>query len=440
MRADRLVATLLLMQAKGRITAAELAAELEISVATARRDLEALSTAGVPVYPQPGRGGGWSLVGGAKTDLSGLTAGEAQALFLLAGPVAAGEPEVRSALRKLVSALPGVFRSDAETAATAIVVDAAGWGQRGGQRPELVATLRRLVVQKIKIRLWYGNRAGRQTERTLSPLGLVDKDDIWYLIAETDQGRRTFRVDRITRVEPTTEPADRPADFDLAGTWQDVVTAVEQRRSTLSATLLIRAGLVRILQDQFGRHCTVQEQLPDGRARVRVAAQSALSIAEQLAGWGAQVEVLDPPAVCTELARIGTELVARYTQAPQEARSVGDKHRREGQGARNGLHEEDPAAGGDRAVDAGHDHAGQEEDLEAEVAVDEAPDQSGGQEAVVEPLIGGEGLAGRGELRRRAERRPRARRGPQEHFEHQEIQVQSGNEPDQDSGDDVHGR
>src|SRR5258706_335332 len=101
MRADRLVATLLLMQARGRVTAAELAAELEISVATARRDLEALSVAGVPVYPQPGRGGGWSLVGGAKTDLSGLTATEAQALFLLAGPAAAGVPEVRSALRKL---------------------------------------------------------------------------------------------------------------------------------------------------------------------------------------------------------------------------------------------------------------------------------------------------------------------------------------------------
>ncbi len=86
MRADRLVAALLLMQARGRVTAAELAAELEVSVATARRDLEALSTAGIPVYPQPGRGGGWSLIGGARTDLSGLSAAEAQALFLLAGP------------------------------------------------------------------------------------------------------------------------------------------------------------------------------------------------------------------------------------------------------------------------------------------------------------------------------------------------------------------
>src|ERR1700736_5451345 len=96
MRADRLIATLLLMQSRGRVTAAELASELEVSVATARRDLEALSAAGIPVYPQPGRGGGWALAGGARTDLSGLSATEAQALFLLVGPAAAVSDEGRS--------------------------------------------------------------------------------------------------------------------------------------------------------------------------------------------------------------------------------------------------------------------------------------------------------------------------------------------------------
>src|SRR3954447_3444032 len=106
MRADRLVAALLLMQSRGRVTAAEVATELEVSVATARRDLEALSAAGIPVYPQAGRGGGWTLLGGARTNLSGLTSAEAQALFLLVGPSAAIVPEARSALRKLVRALP----------------------------------------------------------------------------------------------------------------------------------------------------------------------------------------------------------------------------------------------------------------------------------------------------------------------------------------------
>src|ERR671918_769446 len=106
MRADRLVAALLVLQARGRVTAAELAEELEVSERTARRDLEALAMAGVPVYSQAGRGGGWSLIGGARTDLSGLTASEARALFLLAGPSSEATPKVKAALRKLVRALP----------------------------------------------------------------------------------------------------------------------------------------------------------------------------------------------------------------------------------------------------------------------------------------------------------------------------------------------
>src|SRR5215467_5041694 len=100
MRADRLVAVLLLLQARGRVTAAEVAAELEISERTARRDLEALGMAGVPVYSRQGRGGGWQLIGGARTDLTGLTAAEARALFLVAGPSASATPDVRAALRK----------------------------------------------------------------------------------------------------------------------------------------------------------------------------------------------------------------------------------------------------------------------------------------------------------------------------------------------------
>ena len=130
MRADRLVATLLLMQARGLVTAAELAEELEISVATARRDLEALSAAGIPVYPQRGRGGGWALLGGARTDLSGLSYPEMQALFLLIGPAAAVSPDAKAALRKLVRALPESFRAQAEAASTAVVVDASRWGDR----------------------------------------------------------------------------------------------------------------------------------------------------------------------------------------------------------------------------------------------------------------------------------------------------------------------
>ncbi|MGN9845987.1 helix-turn-helix transcriptional regulator [Nonomuraea sp. H19] len=312
MRADRLVATLLLMQARGRVTAAELARELEVSVATARRDLEALSAAGVPVYPQAGRGGGWSLLGGARTDLSGFTAHEARALFLLAGPAAAVAPEVRSALRKLLRALPQTFRADAEAAAGAVVIDPARWGERDRERPELVELLQNATVRRRKVRLGYEGRARQRTTRLVEPWGLVDKDDVWYLVAGTERGQRTFRVDRIAAADVTEEPFEPPAGFELSQAWERVVEEVEQRRSLTSATVLIAARLLPILRDHFGRHCDAGEAAEDGRVRVRVAAPTALSIAEQLAGWGDRVEVVEPDAVKAELARIGAELVRRY--------------------------------------------------------------------------------------------------------------------------------
>jgi predicted DNA-binding transcriptional regulator YafY len=241
MRADRLVATLLLMQSRGRVTAAELAEELEISVATARRDLEALSSAGVPVYPQPGRGGGWSLVGGARTDLSGLSAMEAQALFLLAGPAASVSPDVKSALRKLVRALPDTFRADAEAAADAVVIDLARWGEREKERPELLTVLQSGIVRRRKVRFGYAKKGGEPVERVVDPWGLVDKDDVWYLIAGTEKGQRTFRVDRMSDAEVSDLPAERPDDFELSRAWERVVDQVEQRRSGLDATGLARA-------------------------------------------------------------------------------------------------------------------------------------------------------------------------------------------------------
>ncbi|MBN6039933.1 YafY family protein [Amycolatopsis sp. 195334CR] len=310
MRADRLVATLLLMQSRGRVTAAELAGELEVSVATARRDLEALSAAGVPVYPQPGRGGGWSLVGGARTDLSGLTSSEARALFLLTGPGAAVSAEVRSALRKLVRALPDTFRAEAEVAASAVVVDSSAWGEADRERPELVGVLQEAVVRRRKVRLVYRGR--ERSERLVEPWGLVDKDDLWYLIAGTEAGQRTFRLDRVVEAVVTEEAAARPADFELAEAWRRVVDEVERKRALVSAVVLVEARFVRVLRSHFGRHCRVEGEAADGRARVRLAAPAPVMIAQQLAGWGGQLEVVESAAVRAELARVGAELSRRY--------------------------------------------------------------------------------------------------------------------------------
>ena len=270
MRADRLVATLLLMQARGRVTAAELAEELEVSVATARRDLEALSAAGIPVYPQPGRGGGWSLVGGARTDLSGLTAAEAQALFLLAGPAAAVAPEVKSALRKLVRALPDTFRADAEAAAEAVVIDPSRLGRARPRAPELVGELQTAVVRRRKVRLQYakGRRAhasgwsirGAWSTRTTSGTSSPAPTTASEPSGSTGSSRPT---------SPTSPPNARRTST-WPGRGRQVVDEVEQRRRGLSATVLIETRFVRVLHTQFGRHCE-ESASDDGRARVRVA-------------------------------------------------------------------------------------------------------------------------------------------------------------------------
>jgi predicted DNA-binding transcriptional regulator YafY len=170
-----MVAALLLLQARGRVTAAELAKELEVSVKTARRDLESLSTAGLPVYARPGRGGGWQLLGGGRTDLSGLNAAETRALFLLAGPQTRLAPEAKSALRKLVRALPEPFREHATAAAEAVVLDAAGWGAASPTASPHLDVLQRAIIERVQVRLRYAGRSGGVTTRTVDPLGVAAK-------------------------------------------------------------------------------------------------------------------------------------------------------------------------------------------------------------------------------------------------------------------------
>ena len=316
MRADRLVATLLVLQASGRVTAAELADELEVSVKTARRDLEALAIAGIPVYSQAGKGGGWQLLGGARTDLSGLTAAEARTLFLVAGPSSTATPEAKAALRKLVQALPETFRADAEAAASAVVLDPAGWGGSDRPPPPHLDELQRAVVDGVQVRLGYADRTRSETERVVHPLGLVEKDVVWYLVADTANGLRTFRVNRVrSRRAPPASRWCRPAGFDLA----DDVGRRRRRRSRRSgrrcAPLCVRmpAWGPYALRGQFGPSTTVVAPPPDdGRVDVEIGAPTHEYLAEQLAGWGDQLEVVEPDEVRDLLAAIGRQLVDRY--------------------------------------------------------------------------------------------------------------------------------
>ncbi len=312
MRADRLVATLLFLQSRGRVTATEVADELEVSIRTARRDLEALSIAGIPVYSQAGRGGGWSLVGGSRTDLSGLTAAEARTLFLVAGPSSAVTPEAKAALRKLVQALPETFRAEAEKAAAAIVLDPAHWGGTAPPTPPHLEILQQAVVQGHQVRLGYEDRTRAVTERIVHPLGLVAKGSVWYLVGDTDNGLRTFRVWRVQSVELTGEAAVTPPGFDLAQTWQGVVAEMDERRTSVPVRALVDPEIVGWLRGHFGRSLTVGEAGPDGRLSVEIGFGETHHPAMELSGYVSGLEVIDPPEVRAELAAIGRRLVERY--------------------------------------------------------------------------------------------------------------------------------
>ncbi len=320
MRADRLVAILLLLQRRGRMTAAEVALELEVSERTARRDLDALAVAGVPVYSERGRNGGWRLLGGGRTDLSGLNAAEARALFLLVGAAPSVTPEVKAALRKLVRALPEPMRGEAEAASRSIVVDPGGWGRtpRADDGPPHLGELQSAAAAGVQVRMGYRDRAGVESERTVHPLGLVKKARTWYLLADTDDGLRTFRVNRVTAVQRTSDRAARPPGFDLAEAWRQTAERIEELRRPVELDCVVRDRCLEVLRWMFDRQLDVGERTPDGRVRVRVGGQRLEVLASQVAGFGRDVEVVGPPAARSHLAELADELRDLY--APSAAR------------------------------------------------------------------------------------------------------------------------
>lgn len=321
MRADRLVSILMLLQARGRVTATDLAERLEVSPRTVHRDLEALSAAGVPVYAQRGRGGGWQLIEGYRTDLSGLTEEEARALFLVAGPAAASgvdvAPAAHSALRKLLASLPAHYRPAVERDRSGVHVDPAGWWQRG-ERAAHLAALREAVRGTGLLWLRYDHGDGPGARRLVDPHGLVQKAGAWYLLALSDGELRTFRVSRIHDLTPAPGESQRPPGFDVPGAWERARAAFEQRGEPLPVTVRVRHG-------SEGRIRTVMRARLDGRCEeldrpgwtaMRMRFPGATAAAAMLAGFAGEVEVVSPAAVRDRLRDIARGLTALYGDGP----------------------------------------------------------------------------------------------------------------------------
>ena len=317
MKSDRLVAILLMLQRREQVTAAEVARELEVSERTARRDLDALGQAGIPIYSVQGRSGGWRLLGGGRTDLSGLTASEARALFLVAGPAAAtgaAEPELKAALRKLVRALPETFRAQAEAAAAALLVDPSPWGSSGEEieKPEFFDELQDAVIRGVQVQLSYVDSTDKRSARVAHPLGLVAKGPRWYLVAQTEAGERTFRLDRVTGVTAIEASVHRAETFDLATTWRGLADEAERRRTTVEVHAMCAPSGLNFLQAAVGTTLRVEPAASDGRIPVSFHAPSEYGIAGHLAGLVEWLEITSPQSVRDHLAEIGAALSQRY--------------------------------------------------------------------------------------------------------------------------------
>src|SRR5258706_8893600 len=301
MRASRLVSLLLLLQSRGGQTAAELARELEVSVRTIHRDVDALSASGVPIYADRGPHGGIRLVDGYRTRLTGMTADEAEALFLsgLPGPAAElGLGTVVAAARlKVLAALPVELRARASRLVERFHLDAAAWYHADEPVP-LLGPLSEAVWESQRIQIGY-NRGDKTVDRILEPLGLVLKAGAWYLIAEADGQPRTYRVSRMTRVTALDEKVERPADVDLAAFWTDSSSAYERATPRIGVVLRVAAERLPRLRDVIGdRPYESLERLggadPDGWVHVRLKLDWPNEVVSQILAVGPDCELRQP--------------------------------------------------------------------------------------------------------------------------------------------------
>ncbi|WP_433511646.1 helix-turn-helix transcriptional regulator [Nonomuraea sp. CA-143628] len=320
MRADRLVSLVLLLRRHGRLSAAALARELEVSTRTVLRDIEALSAAGVPVYAERGRHGGFALLPGFRTELTGLNPDEALAL-LVAGSRRGAQAfglgsALASAMLKVVDALPESYRDTAAGAAERLLID-----------PETDLLSRRLAAEEVpdaiaaevlravfaghKLRIHYAAMDQAPEWRTVDPIGLVTIRDRGYLLATRSGADRTYRLSRILAAEELAEPAQRPDRVDLDRAWQERSTRF--RAGGDQVTVLVRMNPAR-REELLGTALAVraEEADPDGWLRLEVTFQDARHAEWALWQLSTGAEALAPQWLRTSLRNRATTIATRY--------------------------------------------------------------------------------------------------------------------------------
>jgi predicted DNA-binding transcriptional regulator YafY len=329
-RADRLLSLALLLQARGRATAQAIAAELEVSVRTVYRDLEALVAAGVPVLTESGPGGGCRLMEGYRFPLRGLSPDEAEALLILGVPGVLRELGLDAALDAAQRQIRVTAAGPDLNGAALVHLDMPRWFGSQEEVPYLRDLARALRSGR---RLALGYRApgdpgdpGGAEPRVVGPLGLVNKAGLWYLVAapaghvHDRSGVRVFRVARIASARPLGEAFERPAGFELAAFWRQWSAEFEASRPRLPVTLRASPRALAILGEVFGQAAgpaLAAARPPDehGWRMLTLSFEHERAAAHRLAGFGDQVEVLAPPSVRAELVATARQILGRYDAA-----------------------------------------------------------------------------------------------------------------------------
>lgn len=315
MKSSRLLSILLLLQTRGRMTAAELAAELEVSVRTVYRDVESLHAAGVPLYADSGHSGGYGLLAGYRTRLTGLSAGEAEALFLSGIPGPAAELGLGSALAaaqlKLRAALPPELRGQADRMRSRFHLEAPGWYADDAEVPylsQVADAVWHSRVLDVRYRRW---REPTDVDRRLEPYGLVLKAGRWYVVAAP--GPRTYRIDQILELTVRDEEFRPPDDFDLATHWRCYEKDFHARLYRGTARVLIAPRAVPKLSGAAARAAAEAAVTgPDGRLLAELPVEGLDHAHDTFLALGADVEVLDPPELRDRLAASARALAALY--------------------------------------------------------------------------------------------------------------------------------
>jgi predicted DNA-binding transcriptional regulator YafY len=312
----------LLLQTRDRMTAKELAARLEVSERTIYRDVRSLGAAGVPVYGEPGHDGGYRLVDGYRTRLTGLTAAEAESLFLTGLPATAAElglgGAVAEARLKLLAALPREQRERAERLHERFHLDAPAWYHEADPAPHLQAVAE-ATWSRRRIRLRYLRwEPPHEVTRTVEPHGLVLKAGQWYLVARRAGRFRTYRVSRIRHVRPLDQTFERAAGFDLGAHWRTYLADFDTRRHSDQALLRLSPGGMRLLPlllEPAVARAARATAVPDreGWMRVTVPIESHDLAVHELLRLGPEVEVLGPDALRARITDALGAALDRYT-------------------------------------------------------------------------------------------------------------------------------